>query len=60
MDKRIRYLQKRLDDLEIVDRVPSETDRVFFGAWITLEDEEGNESTLRIVGVDELDLDKGW
>ncbi len=60
IDKRIRYLQKRLDDLEIVDRVPPETDRVFFGAWITLEDEEGRENTIRIVGVDELDLDKGW
>ena len=56
IDKRIRYLQKRLDDLEVVDRIPTETDRVFFGAWVRLEDESGQESTLRIVGVDELDL----
>lgn len=60
IDKRIRYLQKRLDNLEVVDRIPTETDRVFFGAWVRLEDESGQESTLRIVGVDELDLDKGW
>lgn len=60
IDKRIRYLQKRLDVLEIVDRIPAETDRVFFGAWVRLEEEDGQASTLRIVGVDELDLDRGW
>ncbi len=60
IDKRIRYLTKRLDNLEIVDRVPDDQDRVFFGAWVTLVDQDNEESTVRIVGADEFDLNKGW
>ena len=60
IDKRIRYLTKRLDNLEIVDRQPEDLERVFFGAWIQLEDELGAINWLRIVGVDELDLKRGW
>ncbi|MBQ61430.1 MAG: transcription elongation factor GreB [Gammaproteobacteria bacterium] len=60
IDKRIRYLTKRLDNLEIVDRKPDNQEKVFFGAWIKLEDEDGKISQLRIVGADEFDLKKGW
>mgnify|MGYP000008652249 FL=1 len=60
IDKRIRYLTKRLDNLEIVDRPPPELDKIFFGAWVRLEDEKGEISELRIVGVDEFDLKKRW
>lgn len=60
IDKRIRYLQKRLDNLEIVDRTPDDTSKVFFGAWVKLEDEDGKVSTLRIVGSDEFDPALGW
>ena len=60
IDKRIRYLTKRLDNLEIVDRVPDDQNRVFFGAWVTLMDESNEESTVRIVGADEYDMSKGW
>ncbi|MDA0792071.1 MAG: transcription elongation factor GreB [Proteobacteria bacterium] len=60
IDRRIRYLSKRLDNLEIVDRKPAVQDKVFFGAWLRLEDEDGHESVLRIVGADEFDLKKGW
>lgn len=60
IDKRIRYLTKRLDNLEIVDRKPTDQDKVFFGAWIKLEDEDGVINILRIVGADEFDLSKGW
>lgn len=60
IDKRIRYLTKRLDNLEIVDRVPDDQDRVFFGAWVTLVDDADEETTVRIVGADEFDLSKGW
>jgi len=60
IDKRIRYLTKRLDNLEIVDRPPPELDKIFFGAWVRLEDEDGKLSELRIVGADEFDLRKGW
>lgn len=60
IDKRIRYLTKRLDNLEIVDRKPDNQEKVFFGAWIKLEDEHGEISRLRIVGADEFDMKKGW
>lgn len=60
IDKRIRYLTKRLDNLEIVNRIPADQDRVFFGAWIKLEDDAGDISILRIVGADEFDIKKGW
>lgn len=60
IDKRIRYLTKRLDNLEIVDRVPEDQERVFFGAWVTLLDQNDQESQVRIVGADEFDVSKGW
>jgi transcription elongation factor GreB len=60
IDKRIRYLTKRLDNLEIVDRIPDDQERVFFAAWVTLASTSGEEKTIRIVGSDEFDLSKGW
>ena len=60
IDRRIRYLQKRLDVVEVVDAQPSDPNRVFFGAVVTLEQDDGSEVTYRIVGADELDADKGW
>ncbi|MFT4631265.1 MAG: transcription elongation factor GreB [Candidatus Pseudothioglobus sp.] len=60
LDKRIRYLTKRLDNLEIVDRHPEERHKVFFGAWVTIEDEQGHTRQVRIVGADEFDLKKSW
>lgn len=55
IDRRIRYLQKRLPDLHVVTESPSEHTRVFFGAWVTLEDHQGTEIEYRIVGPDEID-----
>lgn len=60
IDRRIRYLQKRLPSLTVVRELPGNRDRVFFGAWVTLEDEDGKESTFRIVGADEIDTQQGW
>ena len=60
IDYRIRYLQKRLPDLKIVDNLPSNPQQVFFAAWVTLEDDNGEEKTYRIVGPDEFDAKKGW
>ncbi|MFN3238789.1 MAG: transcription elongation factor GreB [Pseudomonadales bacterium] len=60
IDKRIRYLTKRLDNLEIVDRTPDDQDRVFFGAWVTMVDDANEEKTVRIVGADEFDVTRGW
>ena len=55
IDSRIRYLTRRLDDLIVVDRRPGDTSRVFFGAWIEIEDTDGNLFKYRIVGRDEID-----
>jgi len=60
IDSRVRYLSKRLENLTVVDRIPDQKDKVFFGAWITLEDDKGNEKYYRIVGPDELDPAKNW
>ena len=60
IDYRIRYLQKRLPDLKIVKNLPSNPQQVFFAAWITLENDQGEENTYRIVGPDEFDPKKGW
>jgi len=60
IDRRIRYLQKRLDELIVVDQPPANHQQIFFGAWVELEDEEGQSVTYRIVGPDEFDVEKGW
>ncbi len=61
LDRRIRYLQKRLPDLNVVDRVGNQ-EQVFFGAWVELEREDGETVEYRIVGGDEIDSDstKGY
>jgi transcription elongation factor GreB len=56
IDSRVRFLRKRLDGMVIVDQPPSDPRKVFFGAWVSLESEEGAESRYRIVGPDEFDL----
>jgi transcription elongation factor GreB len=60
IDRRIRYLQKRMPDLTIVQQQPDNTEQVFFGAWITVEDDDGEEHTYRIVGADEIDPKLGY
>ena len=60
IDYRIRYLQRRLPDLKVVKNKPSNPEQVFFSAWVTLENEQGEEKTYRIVGPDEFDPKKGW
>ena len=60
IDRRIRFLTRRLEIAEVVD--PSrqgDNDQVFFGARVTVSDGEGNESTYTIVGVDEADAARG-
>ncbi|MFZ9708708.1 MAG: transcription elongation factor GreB [Steroidobacteraceae bacterium] len=60
IDRRVRFLRKRLEGMVVVDQPPADRDRVFFGAWVTLEDESGTESRHRIVGPDEFDLAPGY
>ena len=55
IDRRVRFLRKRLEGLIVVSRPPDDRSRVFFGAWVTVEDERGEETALRIVGPDEID-----
>ncbi len=59
IDSRVRFLNKRLDELEVVARPPDDTSRIRFGAWVTLEDTDGEEKRWRIVGPDEFDLRTG-
>lgn len=59
IDRRVRYLGKRLDQIVVVDRSPPDQERVYFGAWVRLEDEAGNQFRYRIVGPDEFDLEQG-
>lgn len=59
IDSRVRFLNKRLDELQIIDRPPSDTSKIFFGANVVLEDQEGEEQKWRIVGPDEFNLAQG-
>ncbi len=59
IDSRVRFLTKRLESLKVVDSRPADPNKVYFGAWVTLEDDSGEETRYRIVGPDELDLKQG-
>lgn len=56
IDRRVRFLRKRLDGIRIVDQPPSDTSKVFFGAWFELEDADGLRRRHRLVGPDEFDV----
>ncbi len=60
IDRRIRFLSKRIDNAEIVDPLrQGDNDQIFFGARVTVADEDGVENTYTIVGVDEADVTRG-
>lgn len=54
IDRRVRYLGKRLEELRIIDFSPEQEGKVYFGAWVEIENDDGEQKTLRIVGVDEI------
>ena len=60
IDGRVRYLVKRVEELKIVDYSPQQEGKVFFGAWVELENEAGDVVQYRIVGKDELDTKLGY
>lgn len=60
IDSRVRFLLKRLEQVTVVDRRPADTSKIFFGAWIELEDDDENIHRYRIVGEDEIDLKRGY
>lgn len=60
IDRRLRFLQKRLEVVQIVDGNEARRDRVYFGAKVVVENEDGESNHYRIVGVDETDPRRGW
>ncbi|MEO0812954.1 MAG: transcription elongation factor GreB [Myxococcota bacterium] len=60
IDRRLRYLKRRMEEVTVVDETPADAERVFFGAFVTIADEEGEEVRYRIVGADETDADRGY
>lgn len=60
IDRRVRYLQKRLDVLKVVESSERENDKAYFGAWVKVEAEAGEINAYRIVGPDEIGFDKRY
>jgi transcription elongation factor GreB len=61
IDKRIEFLTKRVDVLSVVTEYPKNgTDKIFFGAFVELEDDDGRALSYRIVGADESDAERGY
>ncbi len=60
IDRRVRYLSKRLQDVRVLDTLPTDLGAIFFGAWFRVENERGEEHEYRIVGPDETDAALGW
>ena len=60
IDRRVRYLSKRLETVRVVEQKPADGTMIFFSAWFEVEDESGNVQRFRIVGPDEIDPALGW
>ena len=60
IDSRVRFLRTRLDGMTVVNQAPTDRTRVFFGAWVELEDDAGEVQRHRIVGPDEFDREPGF
>ena len=61
IDRRVRYLSKRLEVLKVIEHIPSDPKAIFFGAWLEIENTDtGETSRYRIVGPDETDAKLGW
>lgn len=60
IDRRVRYLRKRLDVLTVVDQLPTDPEKVYFGAWVALYREDGTTVKYRLVGPDEINPAKNY
>ncbi len=60
IDRRVRYLRKRLEVLKVVDQLPGNQQKVYFGAWVDLIDENEQKLTIRLVGPDEIDPNQNF
>jgi transcription elongation factor GreB len=54
IDRRVRYLSKRVEELQVVETLPDNTDKIFFGAFVEVENENGDVRSFQIVGYDEI------
>jgi transcription elongation factor GreB len=59
LDRRLRFLSERMDQLTVVEPAPNASGKAFFGAWVTIEGEDGDARTYRLVGPDEFDVAAG-
>lgn len=60
IDRRVRFLRKRLENIAVVEGEPDDPRTIFFGAWVRLENETGDERSYRVVGPDEFDMDERY
>jgi len=60
IDRRVRHLRRRLEGMVVVDQPPADRGRVYFGAWVELEADDGQCDRYRIVGPDEFDMAPGY
>ncbi len=60
IDRRMRYLIKRLDNAEVIDPATRDTEQIFFGATVTVENQRGDTRTISIVGLDEVETARGY
>ena len=60
IDRRVRYLSKRLEEVTVVSAPPDDQSKIYFGAYVTLEEDNGNKTRFRLVGPDEIDPRKGY
>lgn len=60
IDRRVRFLRKLLDDIQVVEYHPQQEGKIFFGAWVELEDIDGNPLKFRIVGPEEIYGEEGY
>ncbi|RLA23521.1 MAG: transcription elongation factor GreB [Gammaproteobacteria bacterium] len=60
IDSRIHFLQKRMPTLNVISEMPTDQERIFFSAWVLLENDKGEELLYRIVGADEFEMDKRY
>jgi len=60
IDRRIRYLTKRLENIQPVNQLPSDQQSVYFGAWITIQNSDEQQHCYRIVGTDEFDTEQNY
>ncbi len=60
IDRRVRYLSKRIPVVRASNELPGDQSAIYFGAWFSVEDDDGSEHDYRIVGADETDPGLGW